>query len=63
MMHQVDALSYAIVLFGEITLIADNNQTVLKAGDVVVDLGSHHAWSNHTDTICRMAFVLIDAKR
>lgn len=63
LMHKVEALSYAVVLEGEITLILDNNQTKLKAGDVIVDCGSHHAWSNQTNSVCRMVFVLIDATR
>jgi quercetin dioxygenase-like cupin family protein len=63
LMHKVDALSYALVLEGQVTLIADENQTTLKAGDVIIDCGSHHAWSNRTDSVCRMMFVLIDAVR
>lgn len=63
LMHKVDALVYSVVLAGEVTLVADTNKTIVNAGDVVVDCGSHHAWSNHTDTVCRMAFVLIDGER
>lgn len=63
LMHQVDALIYAIVLEGEVTLILDNIKTKLNPGDVVIDCGSHHAWSNETGRVCRMAFVLIDAVR
>jgi len=63
LMHKVDALSYAIVLEGEVTLIVDQGETKLKAGDVIIDRGSHHAWSNHTNSVCRMLFVLLDAER
>lgn len=63
LMHKVDALCYGIVLEGEVNLILDDSETVLKPGDTVVDCGSAHAWSNKTDKICRMAFVLIDAVR
>jgi len=34
------------VLEGEITLVLDTGQTRLKAGDVVVQRGTNHAWSN-----------------
>lgn len=63
LMHQVDCLIYAIILEGEITLILDNAETELKAGDIIIDCGSNHAWSNHTNHICRIAFVLLDAIR
>lgn len=63
LMHQVDCLTYAVVLEGEVTLILDKTQTKLKAGDAVIDHGSTHAWSNHTNHVCRMIFILIDATR
>lgn len=63
LMHKVDCLIYAIVLEGEVTLILDKTQTKLKAGDVVIDYGSNHAWSNQTNSVCRMIFVLLDAIR
>lgn len=63
LMHQVDALSYAVILEGEVMLILDDDETLLKAGDTVIDCGSHHAWSNRSNKICRMVFILIDAHR
>ncbi len=63
MMHQVDVMVYGFILTGSVTLISDTNQTILNPGDVVVDCGSHHAWSNHTNEVCRMVFVLLDGER
>jgi len=34
----------------------------LKAGDVVVQRGTNHAWVNRGDQPCRVAFILIDGK-
>ena len=31
-------------------------------GDVLIQRGTNHAWSNRTDKACRIAFVLIDAE-
>lgn len=62
-MHITDTVDYAIVLQGEITAIMENGETVLKAGDVLVQRGTNHAWANNTDEIARVAFVLIDARR
>ena len=62
LMHKVDCLIYAAVLEGEATLILDKTQTKLKAGDTIIDHGSNHAWSNHTNHVCRILFVLLDAR-
>ena len=41
----------------------DYQSTVkLKAGDVMVQRGTNHAWANRSDKRARVAFVLIDAK-
>jgi len=34
----------------------------LKAGDVLVQRGTNHAWVNRGGENCRIAFVLIDAE-
>ena len=34
-----------------------------KAGDIVVQRGTNHAWSNRSDKRARMAFILIDGKK
>jgi quercetin dioxygenase-like cupin family protein len=34
---------------------------LLKAGDVLIQRGTNHAWSNRTDEPAHVAFVLIDA--
>ena len=33
----------------------------MRAGDVMIQRGTYHAWSNRSGRLCRMAFVLIDA--
>ena len=62
-MHQTDTVDYAIIIAGEIVAIMDKGETLLKAGDVLVQRGTNHAWANRSDEPCRIAFVLIDAKR
>ena len=57
--HRTDSLDYAIVLEGEITLLVDDGEATLKAGDVAIQRATSHAWSNRTDSIARVAFVLI----
>jgi quercetin dioxygenase-like cupin family protein len=55
-------VDYAIVLSGEIYALMDEGEVLLRAGDVLVQRGTHHAWSNRTDEPARLAFVLIDAE-
>lgn len=60
-MHITNTVDYAIVLNGEITAVMEEGETVLRAGDVLVQRGTNHAWLNRTDEIARVAFVLVDA--
>ena len=61
-MHRTETVDYAIVLEGEIWLLLDEQEVHLKAGDVVIQRATNHAWSNRGSTLCRMAFILIDAR-
>jgi hypothetical protein len=59
-MHRTETVDYGIVLQGEITLILEQGETILRAGDIVVQRGTNHAWSNRSGATCRMAFILVD---
>ncbi len=61
-MHRTDSLDYAVVLTGEIYMMLDEDEYLLKAGDVVVQQGTNHAWSNRGSEPCQIAFILIDAE-
>lgn len=60
LMHRTESIDYGIVLSGEIVLLLDDAEVHLKTGDVVVQRGTVHAWTNRTNEICRMAFILTD---
>jgi hypothetical protein len=60
--HKTHSIDYAIVLKGEIYALMDEGEVLLKAGDVLIQRGTNHAWSNRTDAPCTVAFVLIDAE-
>ncbi|MFN7753883.1 MAG: cupin domain-containing protein [Pseudomonadota bacterium] len=62
MMHRTETLDYAVVLDGRVTLVLDDQDVELEAGDVVIQCGTNHAWSNRSDTLCRMLYVLIDGQ-
>lgn len=62
LMHQTDTLDYIIILSGEIYLVLEEGETLLKAGDIVVQRGTNHAWSNRSNDPCIQLAILIDAK-
>jgi mannose-6-phosphate isomerase-like protein (cupin superfamily) len=61
-MHRTRTVDYAIVMAGEIDMLLDDSEIHLKAGDVLVQQGTNHAWVNRGSEPCRIAFILIDAK-
>lgn len=63
MMHQTQTLDYIIILSGELYLIMEEGETLLKPGDIVIQRGTNHAWSNRSDEPCIQLAVLIDAEK
>lgn len=62
-MHRTDSVDYTVVLSGEIYMLMDEDDILLKAGDTVIQQGTNHAWSNRSDQPCLMMFVLNHAKQ
>src|SRR5260221_9851246 len=60
-MHRTETIDYVIVLEGEIEMDMDDSTVKMKAGDVMVQRGTNHAWANRSNRRARVAFVLIDA--
>lgn len=62
-MHRTETLDYAIILSGEMELSLDGGQVeTLKAGDIVIQRGTNHAWRPVGTVPVRVLFVLIDAE-
>ena len=61
-MHRTETIDYVIVLAGELEMRMDDSTVKLKAGDVLVQRGTNHAWINRGAEPARVAFILIDAK-
>jgi uncharacterized cupin superfamily protein len=55
-------VDYAINLDGEIDMLMDDSEVHMKAGDVLVQQGTNHAWVNNGDHRAGLLFILIDAK-
>ena len=62
-MHVTDTIDYAILLQGELVAIMDEGETVMRAGDILIQRGTNHAWANRSGAIARIAFILVDGRR
>ena len=62
MMHRTGTVDYIIVLKGEIHAIMEKGETLLRAGDILVQRGTNHSWSVRGNEPCIVAAVLVNAK-
>lgn len=62
-MHQTESLDYIIILSGEVYLILEGEETLLKTGDIVIQKATNHAWSNRSEQPCIQLAILIDARQ
>jgi quercetin dioxygenase-like cupin family protein len=61
-MHRTETIDYVIVLDGEIEMDMDDSTVKLKAGDILIQRGTNHAWANRSSKPARVAFVLVDGQ-
>ncbi len=62
--HRTSTLDYMVVLKGEIVARLDDGvETTIKEGEMMVQMGTIHAWENKTDQWCRMLFVMLAAEK
>ncbi len=61
-MHRTETIDYIAVLSGEIDMDMDDSTVTLKAGDIMVQRGTNHAWVNRSKEPARLVIVLLDAK-
>ena len=59
--HRNETVDYNIVLSGEVVAITDRDETVLRAGDVLIQRGTAHTWQNRSDAPCIFASVMVSA--
>jgi quercetin dioxygenase-like cupin family protein len=60
-MHRTNTLDVTTVLRGEIYLVLDEEEILLKPTDTVILQGTNHGWSNRSDEPCLVTAVMIDA--
>ncbi|WP_455287708.1 cupin domain-containing protein [Cupriavidus necator] len=63
-MHKTQSVDYDIIVSGELWLEVDGGEVRhLKAGDIVIQNGTRHAWRNRSEQPAVMVAVLIGANR
>lgn len=60
-MHRTDTVDVVTVLSGEIWAILDTGEVHLRPGDVLIQRGTSHAWSNRTSQPCTLITTMIPA--
>ena len=60
-MHRTDTLDCITCVIGEIYLVTDVDEVLMKPGDSVVIRGTNHAWSNRSDAPALLVGTMIDA--
>jgi len=63
LMHRTRTIDYVVIMSGEIDMWLDDSTVHMKAGDVMVQQGTNHAWINTGTTPCVIAFAMIDSER
>ena len=58
LMHRSQTVDYIIIVSGEIYAVMETGETLLRQGDILIQRGTNHAWSNRTDKPCVLAAVL-----
>lgn len=60
-MHASKTVDYAFCLAGEMVCIFEDGEVTLHPGDVIVQRGTRHAWSNRTGAPAMIGFVQVGA--
>ena len=62
-MHRSRTTDYLYLLEGELTLILDDEEVILRPNDIVIQRGTTHAWVNRGKTVARWILIMVDAER
>ena len=60
-MHRTDTLDCITCVIGEIHLVTDVDDVIMRPGDSVVIRGTNHAWSNRSDKPALLVGCMMDA--
>jgi mannose-6-phosphate isomerase-like protein (cupin superfamily) len=61
-MHRTDTLDMFTITRGEIYLVTDTDEVLLKPGDSAIVQGVNHAWSNRSNEPCMIMCVMVHSR-
>ena len=59
--HRTMTVDHIMMISGEVTLLLDKGEATLRAGDMLVQRNTNHAWLNPTDQAARFWAVMVPA--
>ncbi|WP_163730875.1 cupin domain-containing protein [Mycolicibacterium madagascariense] len=62
-MHRTDTVDVVTIVAGELHAVLEADETVLRAGDTIVQRGTMHAWQNRSQHPVTLVSVMMDAPR
>ena len=60
--HITDTTDVIIVMEGEIYAMMESEETLLKQGDVLIQRGTNHAWSNRSGKPTKIAAIMLSTR-
>jgi len=57
--HRTTTVDHIMMISGEVALLLDTGETTLRAGDMLVQRNTNHAWQNRTDQPARFWAVMV----
>jgi quercetin dioxygenase-like cupin family protein len=61
-MHTTDTIDFIVVISGSVIFVTESGETLLRAGDSLINRGAAHAWRNDGNELCRIVSVMCPAK-
>ncbi|MET0888478.1 MAG: cupin domain-containing protein [Mycetocola sp.] len=61
-MHRTMTVDFGIVLEGTMTMLVDDGEVEISAGEILVQRATNHAWENRSGKRAVVAFILVDAR-
>lgn len=61
--HATDTIDIALITSGEVYCTTDTGEVLLKAGDVLVQNGNTHGWSNRSGKVAIVAWFMVGGTR
>lgn len=60
--HRTATIDYVMVVSGEVQLLLEDGEVTVRAGDLVIQRNTYHAWHNHSDqpTDCWAVLIRVD---